>query len=58
MTISSAREHLYLAARVLGDVAAVTSGSPRKVARRAANHGIGRALGRAGVWRALWGTGR
>ena len=45
---------LFRAARVADDVEAVESGSPRRMARRAKNVGLGRALGRVGVWRRLW----
>jgi hypothetical protein len=45
---------LYRAARITRDVEAVESGNPTRVARRARNVLVGRALGRAGVWRRLW----
>ena len=45
---------LYRAARVANDVSALASGNPRRISRRAKNVILGRALGRAGVWRALW----
>jgi hypothetical protein len=45
---------LYRAARIANDVSALTSGNPRRISRRAKNVILGRALGRAGVWRALW----
>jgi hypothetical protein len=45
---------LYRAARVSRDIEAVSSGSPRRISRRAKNRIIGRALGRAGIWRRLW----
>jgi muconolactone delta-isomerase len=45
---------LYRAARAARDIEAVSSGNPRRIARRAKNKAIGRALGRAGVWRRLW----
>ncbi len=45
---------LYRAARIANDVSALASGNPRRISRRAKNVILGRALGRAGVWRALW----
>ena len=43
------RRWLYRIARLLGDLQAVASGSPRRIARRAANKAIGR-----GIVRRLW----
>jgi hypothetical protein len=45
---------LYRAARLSNNVSAIASGNPRRMARRAKNIAVGRALGRAGVWRRLW----
>jgi hypothetical protein len=45
---------LYRAARLANDVSVLASGNPRRISRRAKNVILGRALGRAGVWRALW----
>jgi hypothetical protein len=45
---------LYRAARIANDVSALASGNPSRITRRAKNVILGRALGRAGVWRALW----
>lgn len=50
----SLRRNLYRSARILGDVEAVTSGNPKRIERRAKNKLLGRALGRAGLWRFLW----
>jgi hypothetical protein len=50
----SLRSNLYRSARLLGDVQAVTSGNPKRITRRAKNKLVGRALGRAGVWRYFW----
>src|SRR5205823_10019683 len=50
----SVRSNLYRAARILGDVEAVSSGNPKRIERRAKNKLIGRALGRSGFWRFLW----
>jgi len=45
---------LYRAARLSNNISAVASGHPQRIARRAKNVVVGRALGRAGVWRRLW----
>jgi hypothetical protein len=45
---------LYRAARLSDTASAIASGNPRRVARRAKNVMLGRAFGRAGVWRRLW----
>lgn len=45
---------LYRAARTANDVEAVTSGKPERIARRAKNKALGRALGKLGFWRKLW----
>lgn len=45
---------MYRAARIANTLSAFASGDPNRVARRAKNIIVGRALGRAGVWRALW----
>jgi hypothetical protein len=42
------------AARITDDVEAAAFGNPKRIARRAKNVALGRALGRAGVWRRLW----
>jgi hypothetical protein len=52
--LMSLRGNLYRSARILGDMQAVTSGNPKRITRRAKNKLVGRALGRAGVWRFLW----
>ncbi len=46
---------LYRAARMANNVSTLASGNPHRIARRARNRIVGRALGRAGVWRMLWG---
>ena len=45
---------LYRAARISNNIGAVASGHPKRVVNRGKNIIIGRALGRAGVWRRLW----
>jgi len=50
----SLTSQLYRAARLSNNVSAIASGNPRRVARRAKNVMLGRALGRAGIWRRLW----
>lgn len=45
---------LYRAARISNDLSALASGNPRRVVTRAKNVAVGRALGRARVWRRLW----
>jgi len=46
---------LYRAARLSGDLGALASGKPSRIARRAKNKVVGRALGRLRFWRFLWG---
>ena len=45
-------QFLYRAARASNDINAVTH--PKRLPRRVRNKVVGRALGRAGVWRRLW----
>jgi hypothetical protein len=45
---------MYAAARLANDVSTLASGNPNRIVRRAKNKIIGRALGRAGLWRWLW----
>jgi len=45
---------MYAAARLANDISTLASGNPHRIARRAKNKIIGRALGRAGFWRMLW----
>ena len=45
---------LYRTARLANDISTVASGNPHRIARRAKNKIVGRALGRAGLWRLLW----
>ena len=45
---------MYAAARLANDVSTLASSNPRRIARRAKNKIVGRALGRAGLWRLLW----
>jgi hypothetical protein len=44
---------LYRAARLANDAEVLASGNPRRIRRRAKNILVGRALGRAGIWRRL-----
>jgi hypothetical protein len=46
---------LYRTARLANDVSAITSGNPHRIARRARNRIVGRALAIGGFWRMLWG---
>lgn len=50
----SLSSQLFKAARTMDNIEAIGSGNPRRVARRAKNVTLGRALGRGGVWRRLW----
>jgi hypothetical protein len=47
--------NMYRAARLANDVSVLTSGNPHRIARRAKNKIVGRALARGGFWRRLWG---
>lgn len=49
---------LYRTARLANDVSVITSGNPHRMARRAKNKMLGRAMARGGIWRLLWGGGR
>ncbi len=46
MSVHKTRGFLYKAARLLGDYQALSSGSPKKVAKRAGRRVTGRAAGR------------
>jgi len=46
MSVHKTRGFLYKAARLLGDYQALSSGSPKKVAKRAGHRVTGRAAGR------------
>lgn len=54
MAKRSLTSSLYRAARVSDDISALASGKPSRIARRGKNKIVGRALGRAGIWRSLW----
>ena len=45
---------LYRAARMSNNISAIASGNPPRVARRAKNVALCRALGRGVFWRWLW----
>ena len=47
MSVSKSRGFLYKLARLLGDFSAVSSGSSKKMTRRAGRRVAGRATGRA-----------
>jgi hypothetical protein len=49
---------LYRTARLANDLSMVASGNPHRIARRAKNKIVGRAMARAGIWQMLWGRGR
>jgi len=46
---------MYRAARLATDVSVLASGNPHRIARRARNKIVGRAMARGGLWRLLWG---
>jgi hypothetical protein len=50
----SLTSQFYRVARLSNNMRAVASGNPTRIARRAKNIALGRALGKAGVWRRLW----
>jgi hypothetical protein len=45
---------LFEAARLSATAGALSSGRPDRIARRASNIVIGRALAKAGFWKAVW----
>jgi hypothetical protein len=47
--------NMYHAARLANDISVIASGNPNRIARRARNKIVGRALARGGLWRLLWG---
>jgi len=47
VSIGKARGILYTVAKLLGDVSAVSSGSPKKIAKRAGRRIAGRVAGKA-----------
>ena len=47
MSVSKTRGLLYKAARLLGDLSAVSSGSPKKMTKRVGHRVTGRATGKA-----------
>jgi len=51
MGITSA---LFKLARMSADAKALSSGNPKRIARRAKNKLLGRTLAKGGIWRRLW----
>jgi len=47
--------NMYRAARMANDLSVLASGNPHRIARRARNKIVGRAMARSGLWRLLWG---
>jgi len=47
LSINKTRGILYQIAKLLGDVSAITSGSPKKMAKRVGRRTTGKATGRA-----------
>jgi len=47
LSINKTRGILYQIAKLLGDVSAITSGSPKKMAKRAGRRTVSKATGRA-----------
>jgi hypothetical protein len=47
--------NMYRAARLANDLSVLASGNPNRIARRAKNKIVGRAMARGGLWRLLWG---
>jgi hypothetical protein len=47
--------NMYRAARLANDVSVLASRNPNRIARRARNKIVGRALARGGFWRLLCG---
>ncbi len=50
----SLTSQLFRAARLSATARAVATGHPKRIATRAKNIAVGRALGRAGAWRRLF----
>jgi len=47
--------NMYRAARLANDLSVLASGNPNRIARRARNKIVGRAMARGALWRLLWG---
>jgi hypothetical protein len=52
--MSSLTSQLFRLARLSATAGALSSGRPDRIVRRASNIVIGRALARAGFWKAVW----
>jgi hypothetical protein len=54
MSLNRLSRILYRASRTSRDLKALSTGSSRRIVRRAKNHAVGRVLARIGIWRTLW----
>jgi hypothetical protein len=45
---------LFKLARMSADAKALSSGNPKRIARRGKNKLLGRTLAKGGIWRRLW----
>jgi len=54
MARRSLTSQLFRAARFSATASAIASGNGKRIARRAKNVTVGRAMAKAGIWRRLW----